>query len=431
MIRFRPSFQVDPYVALTYDGHQAGVVVERDGSSGPAGLVGLGLVELNEIVLRGRRTPVRPAPLAGRPPRCPPARHRALDRRLAALPGPARRSVTMPSSPPRSRRATPARSPPRPAGRRSSRVPSRPWRSAGDPRRRLGRLVHDQAGATGRSRGVRRRLRELPRRLRPVDPRRRRRPGRVARAFSRPVADAPNNALWVVEDAGGTLVAGLGTTEARRLTVLHVDALPTSIAPPQFGHPGDPEEPLDGDGPTEPGLVPTRRRARRQAAVRDDPLGGPPPGQRRHRDVRCAGTARRDGRARPGGCPGRPLRWRSGRRWSSAPTTRSTRSSRGAAGARDLGGHRAPLRDGSRGPVARPSLARPDRHRHARCARWRTSSSTRSWSSPGPTTWRSTAGSPTTPSTTGRRSPTSGASSSNGAAGWRSGRWMSCRTSGS
>ena len=59
MIRFRPSFQVDPYVALTYDGHQAGVVVERDGSSGPpgpGGLVGLGLVEFGEIVLRGRRS---------------------------------------------------------------------------------------------------------------------------------------------------------------------------------------------------------------------------------------------------------------------------------------------------------------------------------------------------------------------------------------
>ncbi len=56
MIRFRPLFQVDPYVALTYEGQQAGVVVEGDGSSGPPGLVGLGLVEIREIVLRGRRT---------------------------------------------------------------------------------------------------------------------------------------------------------------------------------------------------------------------------------------------------------------------------------------------------------------------------------------------------------------------------------------
>ena len=87
MIRFRPSFQVDPYLALTYDGHQAGVVVEHDGSSDPTGLVGLGLVELNEIVLRGRADTVRPAPLAGRPPRCPQARDRALDRRLAPRPG--------------------------------------------------------------------------------------------------------------------------------------------------------------------------------------------------------------------------------------------------------------------------------------------------------------------------------------------------------
>jgi GNAT superfamily N-acetyltransferase len=53
MIRFRPSFQIDPYLALTYDGRQTGVVVERDGSPG---LVGLGLVERGEMVLRGRRT---------------------------------------------------------------------------------------------------------------------------------------------------------------------------------------------------------------------------------------------------------------------------------------------------------------------------------------------------------------------------------------
>ena len=56
MIRFRPSFQIDPYVALMYDGHQAAVVIERDGAGGQAGLAGLGLVELGEIMLRGRRT---------------------------------------------------------------------------------------------------------------------------------------------------------------------------------------------------------------------------------------------------------------------------------------------------------------------------------------------------------------------------------------
>jgi hypothetical protein len=44
-----------------------------------------------------------------------------------------------------------------------------------------------------------------------------------------PAADARNNALWVVEDARGNLVAGLGTTEARRLTILHIEALPASI----------------------------------------------------------------------------------------------------------------------------------------------------------------------------------------------------------
>ena len=64
-IRFRPEFQVHPYVALTYDGRQAGVVVERDGADG---LVGLGLVEIGDVVIRGRADATRPAPL----PRCAP-----------------------------------------------------------------------------------------------------------------------------------------------------------------------------------------------------------------------------------------------------------------------------------------------------------------------------------------------------------------------
>ena len=54
MIRFRPVFQVDPYVALTYGGRETGVVVERDDG---AGLVGLGLVAIDDLVIRGRSTP--------------------------------------------------------------------------------------------------------------------------------------------------------------------------------------------------------------------------------------------------------------------------------------------------------------------------------------------------------------------------------------
>ena len=54
MIRFRPVFQVDPFVALTYGDIWAGVVVEREGTPG---LVGLGMVSFGELVLRGQRRP--------------------------------------------------------------------------------------------------------------------------------------------------------------------------------------------------------------------------------------------------------------------------------------------------------------------------------------------------------------------------------------
>jgi GNAT superfamily N-acetyltransferase len=54
MIRFRPVFQVDPFVAMTYGDIWAGVVVEREGSPG---LVGLGMVSFGELVLRGERRP--------------------------------------------------------------------------------------------------------------------------------------------------------------------------------------------------------------------------------------------------------------------------------------------------------------------------------------------------------------------------------------
>jgi GNAT superfamily N-acetyltransferase len=54
MIRFRPVFKVDPYVALTYGDVMSGVVVEGDGMPG---LVGLGIVSYGELLLRGTRRP--------------------------------------------------------------------------------------------------------------------------------------------------------------------------------------------------------------------------------------------------------------------------------------------------------------------------------------------------------------------------------------
>jgi hypothetical protein len=55
MIRFRPVFQVDPFVALTYGDVWAGVVAEDDRTPG---IVGLGMVSFGELVLRGEHRPL-------------------------------------------------------------------------------------------------------------------------------------------------------------------------------------------------------------------------------------------------------------------------------------------------------------------------------------------------------------------------------------
>ena len=44
-----------------------------------------------------------------------------------------------------------------------------------------------------------------------------------------PVPGTPIHDLWVAEDASGNLLAGVATTEARRVSILHVDAMPRSM----------------------------------------------------------------------------------------------------------------------------------------------------------------------------------------------------------
>lgn len=228
MIRFRPSFQVDPYVALTYDGHQAGVVVERDGSSGPPGLVGLGLVELGEVVLRGRRSGYA---LLHSLVVHPDARRRGIARTIvdwrlararAALGEDAVIAATIQKSNAGSfaaaaRWATQFSTP------ISSVAIGLP--SSAPPASRDGWQVRPagsndlEAYAAGYT-AFHAEFDLWP-------------PGDVAILDEwldqTPVPGVPTNDLRVITDARGDLLAGIGSTEVRRLSILHVEQLPTSM----------------------------------------------------------------------------------------------------------------------------------------------------------------------------------------------------------
>ena len=226
MIRFRPSFQVDPYVALTYDGRQAGVVVEGDGS---AGLAGLGLVEFGELVLRGRRNGFA---LLHSLVVHPDARRRGVARAIidwrlrrarsvlgedaiiaatiqksnAGSFAAAARWATQFSEPissvaMRLRSATPAAS-------------GEAWEV------RLARPEDLDAYAAGHAAFHQAGFDLWP----PADT------GTLRHWLGlTPVPGAPVNELWVITEPGGNILAGIGTTEVRRQSILQVERLPTTM----------------------------------------------------------------------------------------------------------------------------------------------------------------------------------------------------------
>jgi GNAT superfamily N-acetyltransferase len=228
MIRFRPSFQVDPYVALTYDGKQAGVVVEREGAAGPAGLAGLGLVELGEMMLRGRRS--RYALLHSLVVH-PDVRRRGIARAIidwrlarahAELGEDAVIAATIQKSNAGSfaaadRWATQFSAP---ISSVAMGLPSSAPAAARDGWQvRVARADDLGAYAAGYS------TFHADFDLWP--------PGDVASLDEwlglTPVPGARTNDLWVVADGRGELLAGIGTTEVRRSSILHVDRLPVSM----------------------------------------------------------------------------------------------------------------------------------------------------------------------------------------------------------
>jgi GNAT superfamily N-acetyltransferase len=226
MIRFRPVFTVDPVVALTLGDRDSGVVVERD--DGP-GLVGLGLVRFDDLVIRGRSLPyallhslvVHPEARRQGVARAIIGWRRALaEERLGAdatLVATIQRSNEG-SFKAASRWATQLSEPLSSVaiGLRSAAPSSPPGGSVVRPAR-PGELDAFAAGYAAFHADF-----DL---WSPEDA-----PALAEWFAETPIAGTQINELWVAVDPAGNLLAGLGASEVRRVSTLHVDHLPRSIS---------------------------------------------------------------------------------------------------------------------------------------------------------------------------------------------------------
>lgn len=224
LIRFRPEYRIDPYQAMTYAGDEVGVVAERAGISG---LAAFGMVKFGSVVVRGAE---RPYALLHSLVVHPDHRRRGLataiidwrlDRVRMALGDDAVVAATIQKSNTGSfegakRWATQFTEPISGIGLRTrTRAPVLP---AGV-RVRLATPADHDAFAAGYA-DVHADYDLWP----ALDP------ARLGNWMARsPIPDVPIHDLWVAEDDRGNLLAGLGATEVRRVSILRVDALPLSM----------------------------------------------------------------------------------------------------------------------------------------------------------------------------------------------------------
>ena len=332
-VRRQPRYRHDPVPASLPGGSvrgadvrraRVGVVVERDDG---AGLVGLGLVAIDDLVIRGRSTPFALLhslvvhPDARRQGVAGPSSRGGGQSPRSAL-GRTRSSSRPSSAATRARSAQPRAGPPR----SPSRCPRSP--SVSGPRRRrpvaasprYGPHARDELEAYAAAYAAFHADFDL------WSPGGRDGPCRLARRDADP-GNTDQRAMGGGRSGGQPARRPRGIRGAPGLHPLRGPP-PSVDQHPEHVHADRPEEPVAGAGASQPHVVPARCRSRRAGPLPGDPLGGSPARQRRPRVVRSARTASAHAGDAPlaaqdlvqPGHPHRPSR--------SVPTIRSKGSSR-------------------------------------------------------------------------------------------------------